>query len=155
MEILRFNKNNKDEYKKFIGKYNNVPEFNILDISNFNFGEKEIFLAIEKGIMKKYKILAYSIIEKDLKNFYIANSISEKYKNDGTVILISDFIVKEKLRRHGIGSEFAQYLIDEIFLDKDIILQPDGDGYEFWKRFGFETDNISEKETWKIERVKY
>ena len=120
MEIVRFNRVNKGEYKKFIRKYNNVPEFNILNISNFNVGEKEIFLVIEKGLIKKYKILAYSIIEKDLKYLYIANSISEKYKNDGTVILISDFMVKKRLRRNGIGTKFAKYIIEEIFVDKNI-----------------------------------
>jgi len=152
MEIVRFNRVNKGEYKEFIRKYNNVPEFNILNISNFNVGEKEIFLVIEKGLIKKYKILAYSIIEKDLKYLYIANSISEKHKNDGTVILISDFMVKKRLRRNGIGTKFAKYIIEEIFVDKNIILQPDGDGYYFWKKFKFESDNISEKETWKIKR---
>ena len=59
-------------------------------------------------------------------------------------------MVKKNLRNKGIGTKLAQYLIDYIYIDKNIILQPDGDGYWFWKKFGFEEDNESEKMTWKI-----
>lgn len=150
MEILRFNKSNSNNYRKFINKYNNIIEFDTLNIQNFNIGEKEIFLLVDKRIVRKYKILAYSIIEKELKYLYIVNLISKKYENNGTTIFISDFMVKKNLRNKGIGTKLAQYLIDYIYIDKNIILQPDGDGYWFWKKFGFEEDNESEKMTWKI-----
>lgn len=150
MEILRFNKSNSNNYRKFINKYNNIIEFDTLNIQNFNIGEKEIFLLVDKGIVRKYKILAYSIIEKELKYLYIVNLISKKYENNGTTIFISDFMVKKNLRNKGIGTKLAQYLIDYIYIDKNIILQPEGDGYWFWKKFGFEEDNESEKMTWKI-----
>ena len=150
MEILRFNKFNSDDYRKFINKQNNIIEFDTLNIQIFNIGEKEIFLLVNKGIVKKYKILAYSIIEKDLKYLYIVNLISKKYQNNGTTIFVSDFMVKKNLRNEGIGTKLAQYLIDYIYIDKNIILQPDGDGCWFWKKFGFEEDNESEKMTWKI-----
>ena len=150
MEILGFNKSNSNNYRKFINKYNNIIEFDTLNIQNFNIGEKEIFLLVDKRIVRKYKILAYSIIEKELKYLYIVNLISKKYENNGTTIFISDFMVKKNLRNKGIGTKLAQYLIDYIYIDKNIILQPDGDGYWFWKKFGFEEDNESEKMTWKI-----
>lgn len=148
MEILRFNKDNYKDYKNFINKYNNSIEFVTLKINNFDIGQKEIFLVIKKSLINKYKILAYSIVEKDLKYLYIANSISESYNNDGTYIFISDFMVKVKARNKGIGTKLAEYLIYETFKDKKILLQPDEDGYWFWKKFNFKKDNISEKETW-------
>lgn len=150
MEILRFNKSNSNNYRKFINKYNNIIEFDTLNIQNFNIGEKEIFLLVDQEIVRKYKILAYSIIEKELKYLYIVNLISKKYENNGTTIFISDFMIKKNLRNKGIETKLAQYLIDYIYIDKNIILQPDGDGYWFWKKFGFEEDNESEKMTWKI-----
>ncbi len=85
-----------------------------------------------------------------MKYLYIVNLISKKYENNGTTIFVSDFMVKKNLRNKGIGTKLAQYLIDYIYIDKNIILQPDGDGYWFWKKFGFEEDNESEKMTWKI-----
>lgn len=152
MEILRFNRDRSNEYKNFIRKYNNVAEFNTLNINTFGVGEKEIFLVVEKGKIRKYNILAYAIVQKDLKYLYIVNSISEEYKNDGTVIFISDFMVKEKMRNKGIGTKLAHYLINFIYLDKDIILQPDGDGNWFWRRFNFISDNISKKATLKMQK---
>ena len=154
MKILKFNKCNSKEYRKFINQYNNIIEFQTLNIQNFNIGEKEIFLVLDKGIIKKHKILAYSIIETDLKYLYIANAISKNYQNDGTTIFISDFMVKENLRNKGIGTELAKYLIDDIYINKNIILQPDGDGYWFWKKFNFYDDNESEKITWRIKDSK-
>lgn len=144
MEILRFN-----DYRKFISKYNNIIEVDTLNIQTFNIGEKEIFLLVDKGIVRKYKILAYSIIEKDLKYLYIVNLISKKYQNNGTTIFVSDFMVKKNLRNKEIGTKLAQYLIDYIYIDKNIILQPDG--YFFWKKFSFEEENELEKMTWKIQ----
>lgn len=148
MEILKFNKNNGKEYREFIDKYNKKIKFETLDIQTFYGGDKEIFLFVDKGILRKYTILAYSIVEKNLKSLYRVNSISEKHNNDGTYVFISDFMVKTIERNKGIGTKLARYLIDEAFADKNIILQPDEDGYWFWKKFGFESDNISEKETW-------
>lgn len=150
MEILRFNKFNSNDYRKFINKYNNTIEFDVLNIQTFNIGEKEVFLLVSKGILRKYNILAYSIIEKELKYLYIVNLISKKYENNGTTIFISDFMVKKNLRNKGIGTKLVQYLIDYIYIDKNIILQPDEDGYWFWKKFGFEEDTESEKITWKL-----
>ena len=59
MEILKFNKSNSNIYKEFINRYNKIIEFDILNIQTFNIGEKEIFLVVDKGIIRKYKILAY------------------------------------------------------------------------------------------------
>ena len=154
MEILRFNKDSDKEYKSFINKYNDSKEFITLKINDFNIGQKEIFLVIQKSLIKKYKILAYSIVEKDFKYLYIANSISENYNNDGTYIFISDFMVKKRARNKGIGTKLAEHLINQIYKDKKILLQPDEDGYWFWKKFRFKSDNISEKETWIINRSK-
>lgn len=153
MKILRFNKSNNNEYRKFIKKYN-IREFYTLSMQTFNIGEKEIFLIVDKGKLRKYKILAYAIIEKDLEYLYIVNSISKEYQNNGTIIFISDFMVRKNLRNKGIGTKFVQYLINHIYVEKNIILQPDEDGYWFWKKFNFENDNKSEKETWKIKDMK-
>ena len=51
-------------------------------------------MVADKGIIRKYKILAYAIIEKDLEYLYIVNSISRNYQNDGTTIFISDWLKK-------------------------------------------------------------
>jgi len=109
-------------------------------------------LVIKKSLIKKYKILAYSIVEKDLEYLYMENLISKDYNNDGTYIFIFDFMVKRRARNKGIGRKLAEYLIYEIFRDKKILLQPDQDGQWFWRKFGFESDNLSEKETWIINR---
>lgn len=154
MQILKFNKDNSNEYRDFVNKYNNSKEFITLKINNFNIGEKEIFLVVKKGLIKKYRILAYSIIEKNLKYLYMANLISESYSNNGRYVFISDFMVKRIARNNGIGTMLAQYLINEIYANKNILLQPDEDGYWFWEKFGFQSDNISEKETWIINRMK-
>ena len=154
MQILKFNKDNSNEYRDFVNKYNNSKEFITLKINNFNVGEKEIFLVVKKGITKQYRIIAYSIIEKNLKYLYMANSISESYSNNGRYIFISDFMVERKARNNGIGTKLAEYLINEIYSNKNILLQPDEDGYWFWRKFGFHSDNISEKETWIINRKK-
>lgn len=148
MEILKFDKEKKVKYNEFINKYNDLKEFMTLKINNFNVGDKEIYLVIKKNLFSKCKILAYSIIEKDLKYIYMANSISKKYSNDGSLIFISDFMVKRKLRNQGIGKMLARHIICEEYQNKDIILQPDEDGFWFWKKFGFINDNISEHETW-------
>ena len=79
MEILKFNKSNSNIYKEFINRYNQIIEFDILNIQTFNIGEKEIFLVVDKGIIRKYKILAYAIIEKDLEYLYIVNSFYHLY----------------------------------------------------------------------------
>lgn len=150
MEILKFNKSNSNIYKEFINRYNKIIEFDILNIQTFNIGEKEIFLVVDKGIIRKYKILAYAIIEKDLEYLYIVNSISRNYQNDGTTIFISDFMVKKDSRNIGIGTKLARYLIDDIYREKNIILQPDEDGYSFWKKFSFDDDKESKKRTWRI-----
>ena len=149
MEILKFNDDNKSEYKYFINKYNNVKEFYTLKVQTFDTEKKKIFLLVEKGVLKKYKIIAYAIIEEELKYLYITNSISEEYLNDGTTIYISDFMVRRCSRKQGIGTYLAKYLIEDVYRDKNIILQPDGDGFLFWKKFNFKQDEISKNETWK------
>ncbi len=41
----------------------------------------------------------------------------------------------------------VKYILDEVYKDKDIILQPDEDGNWFWKKFAFIPDNISKRLT--------
>ena len=149
MEILKFNKINGNQYKEFIKKYNNVQEFDILNSQTFNVGEKEIFLVVEKGILNKNKILAYSIIQKDIEYSYIINSADKDYFNNETTICILDFMVREKSRNKGVGTKLAKYLMDYIYIDKDIILEPKGDGYWFWKKFNFEENKELQKTVWK------
>ena len=52
----------------------------------------------------------------------------------------------------GIGNILAKYILEKRYAKADVILQPDGDGYSFWKKFGFENDNISKHETWILRR---
>lgn len=155
MKIISFNKENRNEYMNFIKQCKNSWEFRCLENNYFNVGDKEIFLVIEKGLCRKHNIVAYSIVEKDLRYLYKVNFISEIHKNDGNNIYIYDFMVRKESRNTGIGSKLAQYLINEIFIDKNIILQPDGDGHWFWKKFDFQQDNISKKETWVLKRKSY
>lgn len=55
-------------------------------------------------------------------------------------------------RNQGIGKKLVRYIIDSEYKNRNIILQPDGNGYWFWKKFGFENDNISKHETWILRR---
>ena len=55
-------------------------------------------------------------------------------------------------RNQGIGQYFARYILNEKYKDKNIILQPDGDGNWFWKKFGFIPDNISKHLTLILQR---
>lgn len=53
MKFLKFNKSNGIIYKEFINRYNKIIEFAILNIQTFDIGEKEIFLVVDKGIIRK------------------------------------------------------------------------------------------------------
>ena len=50
-------------------------------------------------------------------------------------------------RKQGIGKFLAKYILYEVYKNKNIILQPDGDGNWFWKKFEFVHDKISQRVT--------
>ena len=54
---------------------------------------KKIFLIVEKGFLKKYKIIGYSIIYEDLHVICFSNVLSEKYDVDTNTIFIADFMI--------------------------------------------------------------
>lgn len=68
------------------------------------------------------------------------------------MIYISDFMIDYLYRNQGNGKILANYIINDIYKDKDIILQPDGDGNWFWKEFGFVNDEISKHLTLILKR---
>lgn len=55
-------------------------------------------------------------------------------------------------RNQGLGKYLENYIVNEVYKDKDIILQPDGDGNWFWKKFGFINDEISQHITLILKR---
>ena len=120
------------------------------------YGEegKKIFLLIEQGFFKKYKIIGYAIVYEDLQVLYFSNNISKDYNGDSNTIFIADFMIDYPYRNKGIGKYFAKYIIDEVYKNKNITLQPDGDGNWFWKKFGFMPDNISKNLTLILKRNK-
>lgn len=152
MEIIEYNFNTRVEYSAFVKKINKSNCMNTLNIQTFSKGKK-IFLLIEKGFFKKYKIIGYAIIYEDLQLCFF-NNISEEYDRDSNTIFISDFMIDYPYRNKGIGKYFAKYIIDEVYKQKDIILQPDEDGNWFWKKFGFIPDNISKNLTLILKRNK-
>ena len=154
MKIIKYDYNTRMEYSDFIRKYNKCNCLNTLNIQTFS-GGKKIFLIIEKDFFKKYKIIGYSIIYEDLHPLCFLNEISEKYDGDINTIFIADFMIDYLYRNQRIGMFLAKYILDDVYKDKNIILQPDGDGRWFWKKFGFIPDNISKKLTLKITRIKY
>ena len=141
MEIVHFTKKEEKEWREFTRKYNNVREFDILNGTTFPSDKKEIFVIIEKGWIQKYKLIAYCIIEKELKDFTFLNMIDKSYESVNNTVYLTDFMVR-----------IAEYMINEICEGKDIILNPDEDGYWFWKKFGFISDEVSNRETWILRR---
>lgn len=151
MEIKEFNYNMRLQYSEFIRKYNKSKCLSSLNIQTFS-KDKKIFLILEKGFFKKYKIIGYSIVYQDLHTICFSNDISKKYDRDSNTIFISDFMIDYFYRNQGIGKYLARYIIDKVYKDKNIILQPDGDGYWFWKKLDFVSDNISKHVTWILQR---
>jgi hypothetical protein len=151
MEIKEFNYNIRLQYSDFIRKYNKSRCLSSLNIQTFSKGKK-IFLILEKGFFKKYKIIGYSIVYEELHTICFSNDISKKYDEDTNTIFISDFMIDYLFRNQGIGQYFARYILNEKYKDKNIILQPDGDGNWFWKKFGFIPDNISKHLTLILQR---
>lgn len=152
MEIIHFTKNEEKEWREFIRKYNNINEFDILNGTTFPSDKKEIFVIVEKGWIRKYKLIAYCIIEKELKAFVFLNMIDKSYESVDNIVYIEDFMVRISKRKQGVGKQFAEYMLNEICKDKDVILNPDKDGYWFWKKFGFVDDEISKQKTWILRR---
>lgn len=152
MEILCFTKKDEKECGEFINKYNNVKEFNILDITTFTSEKKKIFFVVDKGLFKKYKLIAYCITEEELKPFLFFGMIDKKYGEEKNIVFITDFMVKMTARNNGIGKMLAKHIINEQYKNKTIILNPDDDGYWFWKKFGFVEDKISKHRTWILKR---
>ena len=151
MKIKEFNYNMRLQYSEFIRKYNKSKCLSSLNIQTFS-KDKKIFLILEKGFFKKYKIIGYSIVYQDLHTICFSNDISKKYDRDSNTIFISDFMIDYFYRNQGIGKYLARYIIDKVYKDKNIILQPDGDGYWFWKKWDFVSDNISKHVTWILQR---
>lgn len=151
MEIVEYNYDNRMQYSEFIRKYNKSNCLNSLNVQTFSKGKK-IFLMIDKGRIKKYKIIGYSITYEDLHVICLSNDISEKYDEDNNTIFIADFMINYLYRNQGNGKFFVKYILDEVYKDKDIILQPDGDGNWFWKKFDFIPDNISKHLTLILKR---
>lgn len=151
MEIKEFNYNMRSQYSEFIRKYNKSKCLGSLNIQTFSEGKK-IFIILGKGFFKKYKIIGYSIVYEDLHTICFSNDISEKYNGDTNTIFISDFMIDYLYRNQGIGKYLATYIIDKVYEDKNIILQPDGDGHWFWRKLNFRPDNISKHLTLILQR---
>lgn len=150
MEIKEYDFNTRVEYSVFVKKINKSDCMSTLNIQTFSEGKK-IILLIEQGFFRKYKIIGYTIIYEDLQLCFF-NNISERYNKNSNTIFISDFMINYPYRKQGIGKYFAKYIIDEVYKQKNIILQPDGDGNWFWKKFGFIPDNISKNLTLILKR---
>lgn len=151
MEIIEYNYDTRIQYSDFIRKYNKSKYLHTLNTQTFSKGKK-IYLVLETGFLKKYKIIGYTIIYEDLNIIYYSNNISKKYNGESNTIFISDFMIDYVYRKQGAGKLLARHIIEEVYKDKNIILQPDGDGYWFWIKFGFQNDNISKHETWILKR---
>lgn len=147
MKIIKYNYDTRIEYSKFIRKYNKSKFLSTLNIQTFS-KEKTIYLVIEKSILRGYKIIGYAIIYENLHVICFSNDISKKYDGDINTIFIGDFMIDYSYRNKGIGKQLARYIINFEYKDKNIILQPDGDGNWFWKKFGFVNDEISQHITW-------
>lgn len=151
MEIIEYNYDTRIQYSDFIRKYNKSKYLHTLNTQTFSKGKK-IYLVLETGFLKKYKIIGYTIIYEDLNIIYYSNNISKKYNGESNTIFISDFMIDYVYRKQGAGKLLARHIIEEVYKDKNIILQPDEDGYWFWIKFGFQNDNISKHETWILKR---
>jgi GNAT superfamily N-acetyltransferase len=151
VEIIEYNYDTRIQYSNFIRKYNKSKCLHTLNRQTFSIGKK-IYLVLKPGFLKKYKIIGYTIIYEDLNIIYYSNDISKKYNGESNTIFISDFIIDHAYRKQGTGKLLARYLIEDVYKYKNIILQPDRDGYWFWIKFGFQNDNISKHETWILKR---
>lgn len=151
MEIRQYNYDDRIEYSKFIRKYNKSKCLDTLNIQTF-FKGKTIYLILEKTFFNIHKIIGYAIVYEELNTLYLSNEISKKYDEDSNTIFISDFMIDYLFRNQGIGQWFAKYILYDKYKDKNIILQPDGDGNWFWKKFGFIPYNISNQLTLILKR---
>lgn len=151
MKFIEYNYDNKVQYSDFIRKYNKSKCLSSLNIQTFCEGKK-IFLMVDKGLIKKYKIIGYVIVYEKLKTICMVNEVSENYEDNSNVVFISDFMIDYIYRKKGLGKFLAKYIIDEVYRKRNIILQPDGDGNWFWKKFGFKPDEISKKLTLILKR---
>ena len=88
MKIIEYNYDTRIEYSRFIKKYNKSKW-----LDTFFSKGKKIFLIVEKGFLKKYKIIGYSIIYEDLHVICFSNVLSEKYDVDTNTIFIADFMI--------------------------------------------------------------
>lgn len=151
MEICKYDYNSKIEYSRFIRKYNKSKYMSTLNIQTFSKG-KNIYLLMDKNFFQKKVIIGYAIIYEDLHVICYANDVSQKYDGDSKIIFISDFMIDLPYRNQGLGKYLENYIVNEVYKDKDIILQPDGDGNWFWKKFGFINDEISQHITLILKR---
>lgn len=152
LEIKEYDYNNRKEFIEMKKNFKNIPEFSYLTITTLsekNF--KKIFLIVEHGKIIKNKIIAYAIIYDDMKLTNEANQISSEYIGTNSIFIV-DFMVKKNKKRKGFGKKLANYIINESYSGKNILLQPQGEGGVFWKKFGFVKDNISTKNTWILKR---
>ena len=117
MQITEYNYDTITEYSQFVRKYNKFNCLDTLKVQTFSKG-KRIFLLIEEGFFRKYKIIGYAIIYEDLHVLCFSNNISEKYGGDSNTIFISDFMIDYPYRNKGIGKYFAKYIIDEVYKKK-------------------------------------
>lgn len=152
LEIKEYDHNNRMELFEMKKNAKNISEFSYLRLNTTleeNF--KKFFLLLQHGRIVKNKIIAYAIIYDDMKIANLTNQISSEYIGTNS-IFISDMMVKDSKKRKGFGKKLAEYIIYEKYSDKNIILQPDGEGFYFWKKFDFTRDNISERNTWILKR---
>lgn len=120
MQITEYNYDTRTEYSQFVRKYNKFNCLDTLKVQTFSKG-KRIFLLIEEGFFRKYKIIGYAIIYEDLHVLCFSNNISEKYGGDSNTIFISDFMIDYPYRNKGIGKYFAKYIIDEVYKKKILL----------------------------------
>lgn len=153
MEIKEFNYNTRLEYLEFIDKCKKSKCLSLLNTQTFSEGRR-IFLILEKNLFKKYIIIGYSIIYEDLHLMCLSNNISEKYDGDFNTVFIFDFMIDFLYRKQGYGKALAKYIIENVYENKNIILQPDDDGFWFWKKFGFVDDNVSKNTIWILDKNK-
>ena len=146
MDIIKYDSDSKIEYSNFIRKYNKSKYMHTLNIQTLSNGKK-IYLVVDKIIFSRYKIIGYAIIYEDLYPICYANNINQEYNKNSKTIFISDFMIDKPYRNQGFGKYLENFIVNEIYKEKDIILQPDGDGNWFWKKFGFIPDNISKQLT--------
>ena len=81
MEIKEYNCYTRAEYSVSVKKFNKSNCMNTLNIQTFSKGKK-IFLLIERGFFKKYKIIGYAIVHEDLQVLYFSNNISKDYNGE-------------------------------------------------------------------------